>query len=181
MGKKNATQENKGQSSDARALTVPSLLPAVAIITSLLLAAACGMRDGRRATVSPPVQNLVATLEDQVDDLPGGRIRWSTYWRLCWADYPGAGGYDLQALTSEGASDRLRHQTDRCFSLQVAAGENLKTQGQLNRDLQLAMRSSQLAYRVRAVLADGQSSEWSKPLSVAKAAGDGTQSKDRFE
>jgi hypothetical protein len=180
MGKK-ATHTNKEQASDARALIVPSLLPVLAIISSLLLAAACGMREGRRATVSPPVQNLVATLEDQVDDLPGGRIRWSTYWRLCWADYPGAGGYDLQALTSEGASDRLSHQSDRCFSLEVAAGDNLKTQGLLNRNLQLAMRSSMLAYRVRAVLADGQPSEWSKPLSVAEASSNGTQSKDRSE
>ena len=143
-------------------------LSTVAILTSLLLATACGRKAERRATVSPPVQNLTAELEDEVHDLSGGEISWSTYWRLCWANYEGAIEYELQALTSEGASDKLRHQGERCFRLEVAVGKNPKTQGLLNRDLQLAIRSSELAYRVRAVLADGTSSEWSKPLSVAK-------------
>jgi hypothetical protein len=150
-------------------------LSAVAIFTSLLLAAACGMKAEKQVKVSPPVQNLAAELEDEVHDLTGGEMRWSTYWRLCWANYEGASGYELQALTSEGASDKLRHQSERCFRLEVAAGENPKTQGLLNRDLQLAIRSSQLAYRVRAVLVDGQSSEWSRPLSVAKPIVNGAQ------
>ena len=136
---------------------------------SLLLATACSKKAGGRASVYPPVQNLVATLDDEVQDLPDGQIKWSTYWRLCWGAYAGAGAYELQALTSEGESDKLQRQSEQCFRLEVAAGENAKSQGLLNRDIQLAMRSSQLAYRVRAVLADGQLSEWSKPLSVAKA------------
>ena len=147
----------------------------LAAIAFLLLATACGIKAERHETVSPPVQHLVAELEDQVHDLPHGRIRWSTYWHLCWAEYEGARGYDLQALTAEGASDKLRRQSEHCFHLEVAAGENLKTQRLLNRDLQLAMQSSQLAYRVRAVLADGHPSEWSKPLSVAKPTGDSAQ------
>ena len=141
---------------------------AVAIITSLLLVAACSKKAAQRASVFPPVQNLVATLEDQVDDLPDGRIKWSTYWRLCWDDYAGAREYELQALTSEGPSKTLEHQSEHCYRTEVAAGENPKTQGLLNRDIQLAMRSSMLAYRVRAVLTDGQFSEWSKPFSIAK-------------
>jgi hypothetical protein len=144
-------------------------------IAFLLLTTACGMKAERHETVSPPVQHLVAELEDQVHDLPHGQIRWSTHWHLCWADYEGARGYDLQALTAEGASNKLDHQSEHCFDLEVAKGENLKTEGLLNRDLQLATQSSQLAYRVRAVLADGHPSEWSKPLRVAKPTGDSAQ------
>ena len=141
---------------------------AVVIFASLLLTTACGARAKKQAIVSPPVQNLTAALEDEVQDLAGGEIKWSTYWRLCWDNYEGARAYELQALTSEGTSDKLRRQSERCFPVEVAAGQNPKTQGLLKRDLQLAIRSSELAYRVRAVLADGQSSEWSKALSVGK-------------
>lgn len=143
-----------------------------AVTILLLLTAGCGQKPEQRVGVSLPIQNLTAELEDEVHDLSGGEIKWSTYWRLCWADYAGAREYELQALTSEGASDKLRRQTDRCFRLEVAAGQNPKTQGLLKRDLQLAMRSSELAYRVRAVLADGKLSEWSKPLSIAKKTND---------
>ena len=156
------------QTTKQQALIVPRLLLAVTIVASLLLVMACSKKPTQRATVFQPVQNLVATLEDQVDDLPDGRIKWSTYWRLCWDDYPEAREYELQALTSEGASKTLEHQSERCYRTEVAAGENAKTQGLLNRDIQLAMRSSMLAYRVRAVLADGQFSEWSKSFSIAK-------------
>ena len=132
------------------------------------MTAACGTKAEKQATVSPPVQDLTAELEDEVQDLPGGEIKWSTYWRLCWAGYEGAREYELQVLTSEGASDKLIRQSDRCFRLEVAAGKNPKSQGLLNRDLQLAFRSSQLGYRVRAVLAGGHFSEWSKPLAAGK-------------
>ena len=134
----------------------------------LLFTAACDMKAEKQATVSPLVQNLTATLEDEIHDLPNGEIKWSTYWRLCWDNYAGATEYELQPLTSEGASDKLRRQSERCFRLEVAAGQNPKTEGLRDRELQLAMRSSQLAYRVRAVLAGGKFSEWSKPLSVAR-------------
>ena len=144
------------------------VLLAVVIATSVLFATACGTQAKKQAAVSPPVQNLTATLEDEVQDLAGGEIKWATHWRLCWDNYEGASEYELQPLTSEGASDKLRRQSERCFRLEVAAGQNPKTQGLLKRDLQLAIRSSELAYRVRAVLADGQPSEWSKALSVGK-------------
>jgi hypothetical protein len=129
------------------------------------------MKAEKQTTVSPPVQDLVATLEDEVQDLPGGEISWSTYWRLCWANYEEASEYELQALTSEGPSHKLRRQSERCFRLEVAAGENPKSEGLLKRDLQLAMRASELSYRVRAVFADGTVSAWSQPLGIAKPTG----------
>lgn len=104
-------------------------------------------------------------------DLPGGRIAWSTYWKLCWAEYPGAKGYELQTLTSEGISAKLRRQSERCFRIEAAANENEKSQGLLNREVLLALQSGQLAYRVRAVLEEGRASEWSPPMAVGKATG----------
>ena len=141
---------------------------AVGIFTFLSFAAACGTKAEKQTTVSPPVQNLTATLEDEVHDLPGGEIEWSTYWRLCWPSYEGVREYEIQSLTSEGASDKLHRQTERCFRLEVAAGENPKREGLRNRDLQLALRSTELSYRVRAVLANAQFSEWSEALTAGK-------------
>jgi hypothetical protein len=154
---------------DAR-VNCAEFLSAVGIFALLLFGAACGRKAEKPATVSPPVQNLTATLEDEVHDLPGGEIEWSTYWRLCWPSYEGASEYELQSLTSEGASNKFRRQSERCFRLEVAAGQNPKSEGLRNRDLQLALRSTELSYRVRAVLADGHFSEWSQALSAAKTA-----------
>ena len=134
-------------------------------LLTLLLCAACSKTP---ATTLPAITGLVASLEDEVRDLPNGQIAWSTYWKLCWDNYPDAEAYELQALTGEGATRRLRHQNERCFRLQAAAGENSKAQGLLNRSLQLALQQGQLAYRVRAVRKDGRMSEWSAPLAVGK-------------
>lgn len=129
----------------------------------------------RRSSTAAPqvatrtVSGLVTTLEDEVRDLPDGQIAWSTYWKLCWDEYPGAQGYELQTMTGEGRSPKLRRQSGRCFRLQSAAGENQKAAGLLNRDLQLKLQEGQLGYRVRAVLADNRVSEWSVSMPVGKA------------
>lgn len=136
------------------------------VLLALLLCVAC--RQTPSAAPPPAVTGLVATLEDEVRDSPNGQIAWSTYWKLCWDAYPGAESYELQAVTGEGSAPRLRHQSERCFRLQAAAGENSKAQGLLNRALQLALQQGQLAYRVRAVRQDGRLSEWSAPLAVGK-------------
>ena len=148
-------------------------LVAVLMLCLLLSLAGCGTASSNSSTTAPKaalpaMQGFVATLEDDVRDLPEGNITWSTYWKLCWAEYPGAQAYELQTMTGEGASPRLRRQTDRCFRLQSAAGENKKSQGLLNRELQLALQSGQLAYRVRAVLSDGRLSPWSPAMPVGK-------------
>jgi hypothetical protein len=123
---------------------------------------------GGPEAVKPPVSGLESTLEDVAQDLPGGRTRWSTYWRLCWTEYTGARAYELQAQTIEGVSTNLRRQTDGCFRIEVAAGENAKSQGFLNRDLLLTLQSAQLSYRVRAVLDSGRFSEWSRAVPAGK-------------
>jgi len=119
------------------------------------------------------VQNLVSTLEDEVHELPNERLAWSTFWKLCWDKTPGANAYELQTLTSEGSSGRFQRQSENCFRIEAAAGENKKSEGLLNRQLQLALQSSQLAYRVRAVTNDGRVGEWSQSVSVGATTGAG--------
>jgi hypothetical protein len=121
--------------------------------------------------IAPAVAGLTATLEDQTTELPGGRMAWSTYWKLCWASYPGAVAYELQALTGEGAASKLQRQSASCFRIEAAAGENEQAQGLLNRELLLALQTSQLAYRVRAALDDQRVSAWSPALAVGEATG----------
>lgn len=111
----------------------------------------------------------MATLEDEVRELPGERIAWSTHWKLCWESYPEAKAYEIQTLTGEGASRRLRRQSERCLRIEAAAGENDKGLGLLNREVLLALQSAQLAYRVRAILHDNRVSEWSPPMAVGQA------------
>jgi hypothetical protein len=96
------------------------------------------------------------------------RLAWSTYWKLCWEEYPGATAYELQALTGEGGARKLRRQRERCFRIEAAKGENEKTQGLANRDLLLALQAGQLAYRVRAALNDHRVSAWSSPAAVGE-------------
>jgi hypothetical protein len=61
----------------------------------------------------PPVGGPVASLEDEVKDLPGQRLRWATHWRLRWEPYPGAVAYELQTLTSEGEVRQPRRTQER--------------------------------------------------------------------
>lgn len=143
------------------------ILPLAALLGVLL--SACDTPSGALQVVKPPVSEIVATLEDSVQELPGKRIAWSTYWKLCWQSYPGAKTYELQTLTSEGVSPSLRRISDRCFRLQAAAGQNHKSQGLFNRKAILSLRTSQLAYRVRAVLDENRVSEWSPDMAVGKA------------
>lgn len=100
------------------------LIPALTLIAMLV--------NGCNQQVTPPltnrpVQGIVATLEDKVQNLPNQRIAWSTDWKLCWDKYPEAIGYELQTITGEGKSPKLRQQTNRCFMIQTAAGNNKKS------------------------------------------------------
>ena len=133
----------------------------------LVAVAACGGRDPEElAAATPaaglaPVDELVATLADEVTDLDNGRIKWETNWELCWAAYPGAQAYELETVTSEGTSPELRRQAERCRSVQVAAGENEKSLGLLQRDATIDLTAGQLGYRVRAVVDGNVATPWS--------------------
>lgn len=137
-------------------------------IGSLLWLSSC--REGEKAQeqkpYTGPVQGMRTSLEDEVAELANGQIGWSTYWKLCWEKYPQAEAYELQTITSEGSSARLKRVNSPCYRLQVAAGKNNKTQGLLNRKQLLSLQTGQLAYKVRAVIKGHTYSEWSKVIQV---------------
>lgn len=118
--------------------------------------------------VPTPVTGLLGRLDDEVRDLPGERIAWSTYWTLCWRAYPDATRYELQLLTGEGRSRQYRQQHETCVRVEAAAGENARAAGLLDRDLLVRLQTGQLAYRVRAVLPGNRVSEWSTAVAVGE-------------
>lgn len=141
--------------------------------------AASGCSDdvaGRSAPkgLQPPA-GLTTSLQDEITPMPEDRIKWSTFWQLCWDAYPGVKVYELRALTGEGDPGRLRRQTGRCFRIQAAAGYNKRSQGRALREMQLALQQGQLAYGVRAVLTDGRVTPWSAavPVGEHRIEGDG--------
>lgn len=177
MVKKEAVGEAKPKVDGLRFALTGSMLAASALAVALLHAACGGSfaakgeilnaHELHQTEAAPaPVKHLVAELEDEVRNIPGNRIHWSTYWKLCWEKYPEAVGYELQIATSEGVSKKLRRQSEQCFRIEVAIGENQRSQGLINRELQLTLATGHLAYRVRAVLEDNRTSEWS-PLMEA--------------
>ena len=135
-----------------------------------LATSACGgdERSGSRSSGAAAPRGFVATLKRDVRPLPGARIAWTTRWRLCWHASSSARRYELQALTGEGASPRLLSQRGRCFELEVAGGENRRSQGYRLERSQLVQSSSLLAYRVRAVLGGGRVSAWSQPFAAGE-------------
>lgn len=136
---------------------------------------ACGLSacsapsSGGGAPDLPPVIGLAASLEDERRPLDGGRLRWSTYWRLTWTPYAEAKEYEVQTVTSEGRSPKLRTLAIPEYRLQVAAGENPAAMGLQGRNVQLEMQGAQLAFRVRAILADGRRSAWSEAAAAGRA------------
>ncbi|MCC5667726.1 hypothetical protein LC653_28570 [Nostoc sp. CHAB 5784] len=142
------------------------ILPLAALLEVLVGACVNPSSTQQKLVPIPPLKEIVATLEDEVQELSDNRIAWSTYWKLCWQSYPGAKAYELQTLTGEGASPKLHRQSDRCFRIEAAAGENLKSQGLFNRKVLLLLQRSQLAYRVRAILDENRVSEWSAAMAV---------------
>lgn len=113
-----------------------------------------------------PPTGFVAVLEDEVHELPQRRIRWDTYWKLCWDAYPEASGYELQVITTGGTSGQLKRTDVPCLRIQVAADENPQTEGLRDGATLLALQAGQLALRVRAQLADGRRTEWSPRYGV---------------
>ncbi|HQR31902.1 MAG TPA: hypothetical protein PLK30_04125, partial [Blastocatellia bacterium] len=111
--------------------------------------------------IASSVTGLIASLEDETKDLPDGKMAWVTFWKLCWKEYPEATEYELETFTGEGSARKLRRQAESCFRVEVAKGKNEKSKGFFNRELMLASISGQLAYRVRAVLAENRVTLWS--------------------
>lgn len=142
---------------------------AAILLVTLFLAASCGGDAPSAAPVEitgPPPAGFVARLTDDSRPLPDGRVAWHTSWELCWDRYPGALSYELETVTGEGVSPRLRTQPDACLRVEAAAGEDPPEAVAPRRSMLLALQEGQLAYRVRAVLGGPRRSPWSPPYAV---------------
>lgn len=150
----------------------PTRLAHIAVLALVALAPACGRSpsDGPVEVIGPPPQHLVAHLDDERHVLPDGRVAWQAWWVLCWDDYAGASSYEVQTVTGEGVSPRLRRQTEVCIRTEAAAGEDPPESVDARRATLLALQEGQLAYQVRAVLDGGRRSEWSAPQAVGSTA-----------
>lgn len=136
------------------------------MVGRLLLAAAAlsVIACGGAADAGPPgpaPAGLVASLEDEA----GAGGAWRTWWVLCWDAAPGAVAYELKTVTGEGASPKLRRQTDRCLRIEAAAGDGPEDRP-ARRAAQLAGQQGQLAFQVRSVPAHGPPGEWSPAVAV---------------
>lgn len=146
-----------------------SRVAVTAVLALALIAPACGHAapPGVEPQVTgPPPQHLVVRLEDERHPLADGRVAWRTWWELCWDPYPGARSYEVQVVTGEGVSPRLREQTDRCIRTEAAAGEDSPEALEAKRTTLLVLQEGQLADQVRAVTADDRRSEWTPPQPV---------------
>ena len=104
-----------------------------------------------------------ATLEDSVVPQGNGKVLWTTTWRACFAPgadgAPAVAGWEAEVSGLEGASPELQEVPDGCLELDVARGVDEPEAGMPGRQLQL-VDAAALAYRVRAVHADGTVSAW---------------------
>jgi hypothetical protein len=107
------------------------------------------------AASSGEVRGLRAELIDREAAKPGGGFAWTTTWRLCWAPIPGARGYLLTMVTSEGVDPRPRATAKTCYSLTVASGTAARRGARRGRPGQLAVMESMLSVSVAARLRDG--------------------------
>jgi hypothetical protein len=105
-----------------------------------------------------------ATLVDDVDPAVG---TWSTTWTACFAPPgdPAVVRWEVQTVTAEGVSPRVRELSGGCIDLQLAQGRGTAPVDDPGRTAALADAGS-LAYRVRAVRADGSATPWTDPVVV---------------
>ena len=123
------------------------------------------------ATVAGPAPVLAsATLTDDVDTAAG---TWSTTWEVCFEPLPGAEGperWEVQSVTSEGVSPRIEELPGSCVGLQLAQGPGAAPADDPGRTAALADAAS-LAYRARAVRADGSVTPWGEPVVAGSVVG----------
>jgi hypothetical protein len=116
------------------------------------------------ATVAGPAPVLAsATLTDDVDPAAG---TWSTTWEACFEPLPGEEDperWEVQTVTAEGVSPRIEELPGSCVGLQLAQGPGAAPADDPGRTAALADAAS-LAYRARAVRADGSVTPWSEPV-----------------
>ena len=146
-----------------------ALAALTALVTGgIVLGAGLAAEEGAREPGSPArerrsdegasleIRGFRSELRDRETVVPGGRVSWSTRWRLCWAPVRGARGYVVTAVTSEGRGTRPRAVAEPCYALTVASGLASRRGERPGRDEQLALMRATLAVSVAARLPDGE-------------------------
>ena len=103
-----------------------------------------------------------ASVADDVDVTAG---TWSTTWTACFSSGTGDAEMDhweVQAVTSEGTSPRIRTLDRDCVELQLAQGSG-SPEGDPGR-LAALSDAADLAYRARGVREDGTVTPWTDPV-----------------
>lgn len=88
--------------------------------------------DNNASNSASEINGFVITITDEVHNLHERRIKWKTYWTLCWNGYPQAVAYQIETMTGEGKSPQLIMQQQKCKRIEIASGENKATLGLVN-------------------------------------------------
>ncbi|MDP9429621.1 MAG: hypothetical protein M3Q47_12420 [Actinomycetota bacterium] len=145
--------------------------PVAALLALAAGLAGCSLADGTQTAATAPSSAVVAgqapilasaTLTDDVDAAAG---TWSTTWGACFAPLPGEDveRWEVQAVTTEGASPRVEQLPGECVELHLARGTDAAPADDPGRVAALADAAA-LAYQVRGVRADGSVTPWSEPV-----------------
>lgn len=114
--------------------------------------------DGLQPNIAAGVTNLRAVLEDEIQsyDKKGvNYLRWHTYWVVDWQPVVGAKEYQITYFTSEGVSKKTKILAHPPFRLESALGDNPKSMGFLQREIQLQTIQSLLSISIAPRMADG--------------------------
>lgn len=116
--------------------------------------------NGAAPTPAPAagVTNLRAVLEDELRHYRKKKIEhvdWHSYWVVTWQAVPGAADYVVTYATSEGVSKKTKVLAHAPFRLEVALGDNPKSKGMLQREIQLQTIQSLLSVSVTPRMLDG--------------------------
>ncbi len=114
------------------------------------------------------VTGFTTSVKTTSEPLGSGLTNWRADWSICWDPTPNAIGYDLQVLTAEGISPRLRRITTTCLEVEVAAGEHSLDRIERELGIQMSLQRSQLSYRIRAALPNDQVGEWSRDVGAGE-------------
>lgn len=140
---------------------------AVAALAAAALAG-CG-DDGDTPSRPPPAPSgFSAAVQDEQRTRPDGLVAWRADWELSWRPVPGASGYDIRILTSEGAGSTPRRVRKPQWRIEVANGVNPRRQVRRARDQQLTLMAAQLQVDVAARFPDGRTSTRQGPFAVGE-------------
>jgi len=127
--------------------------------------ASSSMAGAVAAPASRAVSGLKAETMDQETRLAGGRVSWSTRWRMCWAPVPGAVGYVVTQATPEGVGPPA-DTVERCVAMTLAHGVGTRPRDGTRRSSEVAFADRTVSLMVAARFGDGSLGPMSPAIAV---------------